>query len=706
MYLLLSDHLKSLEENTIDFRHAHFNRSVPVSDQVVLIDIDDQSLKNLAPIYGRWPFPRKIYRQMVEFLNLGEPSIILFDILFTEPQKGTDDDQQLAEITRASGNVSQAMQFLPESSLEDIRHVKLPPTITENFQVKWGAGSLDSKKFPVSLNDFSIPNPELLKDLPLLHVVSTDKDTDGIFRNMPFVVPYDQGWYPSMALRALTVKLKDPQLNFKNGLLEIFDGTLLKYQVPLADNGFFRLHFYDDNKRPQTYRLAEVIESAAAQQRGEDPSKWSVNPLDLQGKIILIGTSATGLEDLKATPVNRTYPGVLLHATIISNVLTHDYLKTPSFWFSAFIVFLFIVVSYFSVFFLDSIATKSLIPLTLMGGYLVASLIVFNKISTALLLVVPLGAGILAFMDAFIYMSFVEGRERKRMSGVLSKYLSPELTTIMINEGLDPSAEVGKRKELSIMFSDVRGFTTMSEMLKAESVVAILNEYLGAMTQIVFDHRGTLDKFIGDAVMAFWGAPVENPDHAKAAVHTAFAMQKRLQELNEVWLQQGQKPLAIGIGVNTGEVIVGNIGSEKRLDYTVIGDNVNLTSRLESLTKYYGVGIILGGSTYERVKEDYLCRPLDLVKVKGKNKAVAIYEPVCTVQNKLDFDKHSHFVSHFISAWEEYQKGDFLNALEKFKHCLKMNSSDGPTLLYIERCQELIEEPPKEWDGVYIAKSK
>jgi adenylate cyclase len=709
---------RQMEQATLDYRYLRFNRSTPSSKQVVLIDIDEQSLKALAPSYGRWPWPRKVYKDIIEFLAMGEPSAILFDLLFTEAQLGSDDDQLLAQVSQQVPAVSHAMQFTSDRG-EDIAGVNpLPSGFDAKYPLTLAEGSVTPSQGKRAYRDYLIPNPELLKLQPRIHVVSTVKDSDGAYRRKPVAFNYEGKWYPSMLLQGVRSTLKDSTLKFEPGKVVISGTDPESNQpktlfIPMDQNATVPLHFYDDDKRAETIPVAAVIDSAIKLQRGEvsDPAQLKVNPFELKNKVILIGGSAAGLEDLKATPISPAYPGVLLHATAISNALTGDFLRPVPQPINILIGFVFLLLVYYSSFYLHSIAGRVMLPLGALAAYNGAALYLFQTQSLALSMAMPSIVGLLGLLDGFAYISFVEGAERKRLTGTLNKYLSPAVAEQMAESGSDPTAEVGRNEELSILFSDIRGFTTLSEKAEAGVVVAWLNEYLGKMTDVVFECEGTLDKFIGDAVMAFWGAPVRTEDHALRAVRAAMKMTDALVQLKAKWVREGKfgQETAIGIGINTGKVIVGNIGSEKRLDYTVIGDNVNLASRIEGLTKQCKVGMLIGPRTYELVMNSIVCRIIDFVRVKGKTQHVIIYEPLCEASSP-DAPAMRDLAGRFESALELYRKGDFKKALELFTAInagrAGQAGGDGPSQVFIERCGELIAEPPQEWDGVYVAKTK
>ncbi len=700
---------EQLERSTLDFRYAHFNRDARFSDQVVILDIDEESLKLLSPLFGRWPWPRRVYKDVIEFLNLGKPAGIFFDVYFTESQKpdenGISDDSLLAEATTIAGNVSHAMEFLSKTSVEQRSTQQLPPGIQRHALNISG----DVTKIPQPENkfvDFLVPAPAFVEKNVPMHITTATSDSDGVFRRLPVIFPYETAIYPSLTLAA--VLMKNPsQLSWtssRDALTLTRSNGKGALEIPLDSNGRVALHFYqkDTTHDPEIIPMDAVIDSAMKLQKGEeaDPTKLKVNPLELENKLVLIGTSAAGLLDLKATPVNSSLSGVLLHATAISNILNQDFLKSTPTWVKILTSLILLCLTYGGVLFLNSFVLKISIPVVILCAYDFLSFSLFKSHSFGLEMALPNLFAALALVDGLAYVSFVENAEKKKMSGALSRYLSPTVTQALIESGMNPQAEVGSKKELSILFSDIRGFTTLSESMPPEQLVGKLNTYLGRMTDEIFLFDGTLDKFIGDAIMAFWGAPLNDPDHALKAVRCGFAMKHALSQM--------MSDFKMGIGINTGECIVGNIGSEKRISYTVIGDNVNLASRVEGLTKQYHSTFLIGNRTQELVKDSFLCRPIDDVRVKGKTQSVLLYEPMLEI-NAPGAPAIRELIESFTESFEEYRKGNFQKALASFKKTQAMRveaGGDGPSDVYIERCQELIAHPPSEWDGVYVAKSK
>jgi adenylate cyclase len=695
---------RSLERASLDFRYARFNRDTKASDRIVVIDIDEQSIKLLAPSYGRWPWPRRAYKDLVEFLSAGEPAGIFFDILFTESQQNSGDDKLLGQASARSGRVSHAMEFL-ESAAEEGKEPKLPEGFAGKFALQWDGGVPEFER-PV-LKDFLVPAPDLLASVPKIHVVTFSADSDGEYRHTPMAFLFGGQWYPSLSLSALQA-LAPGKVSYSPGEIAIH-GPEKTLRVPVGTDGSYPIHFYrNDDHGPRIVPFAAAIDSAIKMQKGEvsDPAELKVNPLELKDKVIMIGASAAGLEDLKVTPISGAYSGVLLHATTVSNILDGDTLMRAPGWARLLLALAVIAAVLGSSLFLDAILLKTALPLLLMAVYSALAIELFHAKSVQLDLALPLTAGLLALFDGLAFATFVESGEKRRMQSTLSKYLSPSVTESLIATGANPQAEVGRAEELSILFSDIRGFTTLSEQLQPGAVVARLNDYLGEMTEVVFRHKGTLDKFIGDAVMSFWGAPLKDDLHARNAIECGMEMHVRLAELRARWRKLGvDVDLKIGVGVNTGVVIVGNIGSERKLDYTVIGDNVNLASRIEGLTKQYGVGFLVGERTREVAGDSLVWRRIDQVRVKGKANHVTIYEPIAPAG--ADADKARELAERFEDGFALYLKAEFQKAVQHFE---KLNESrggsDGPTKVYLERCRHLAEDPPKEWDGIYVAKSK
>jgi adenylate cyclase len=424
----------------------------------------------------------------------------------------------------------------------------------------------------------------------------------------------------------------------------------------------------------------------------------------LKDKILVLGATAIGVFDLRVTPFDENYPGAETHANVIDNLLRRDFFthnKNEDIAMPFIMLLIGLIISialsrfgaFYGLLFAILIATSILLidKYFLFGkGVLVSSVFPFIQV-------------FLTYMALTTYKYFTEERSKKELRGTFSKYVSPSIVEEILK---DPkNLELGGRKErITVFFSDVRGFTTISEKLDPRALSDLLNSYLTPMTELVFKNKGTLDKYMGDAVMAFFGAPIHYADHAKYACRCALESLEKLKQLNVEYTRKGLPQIDIGIGLNTGECSVGNMGSQTVRSYTVMGDSVNLASRLEGINKEYGTRIIISEHTFAEVKNDFLCREVDWVRVKGKLQPVKIYELISEgkgAQNVIEMAKY------FAEGYQNYHEKRFEQAIQHFEKAAATRSEDKTSQLYIERCQEFLEEPPPDnWDGVYVMKTK
>ena len=695
-----------VEQATLDFRYQRFNPGSRPSPRIVVLNIDDHSLRNLSQLYGRWPWPRHIYKEVIEFLSVGEPSAILFDVLFTESMKEGKDDALLAEVSKVVPSVSHAMAFMAEPSEQREDHMPL----AEDFRLKFSLPVANGGLYPLTRHrDYQIPNPAFYNKVHHYHSVTVDLDRDGKLRRVPLLAKYGDHFFPSLALAGVLATLNNPTVHWEQGELVIQPQDRQAFRVPVDASGAMPLHFYPLDHSPQTISFDEVITSHARLQRGEvnDPAELKVNPFDFKNKVVIIGGSASGLQDLKATPIHQSYPGALAQATAISNVLKHDHLTIMGPTAALFFTILLLAAVYAGLCLLPTLALQVAVPFVCLFLYNLMAISLFRNFEVALPMGMPNLLALTALFDGLAYLILVEGGEKRKMKSTLSKYVSPIVTERIMDSGLDPHAEIGQHRELTILFSDVRGFTSISEALPPQQIVECLNTYLSRMNEIIFEHLGTVDKFIGDGLMAFWGAPLEDDLHAVHSVQCALGMLKEMRKLKGRLRTQYQAPfdLEIGIGVNTGKVIVGNIGSERRLSYTVIGDNVNLASRIESITKFYRVPLLLGETTYEAVKNHITCRLVDKVQVKGKQQSVKIYHALSTANDESN-PADLALKEEFERSWTAYEVGDFTRARTGFEKLLAQFPNDGPVQIYLDRLDEFKINPPTEWRGVHVLQSK
>ena len=462
-------------------------------------------------------------------------------------------------------------------------------------------------------------------------------------------------------------------------------------RIPVNESGRLLINYYGPPKTFKTYSFIDVLTG-------------KVPPKVFKDKIVLVGATAIGIYDLRNTPFGTNFPGIEIHANVIGNIITNNFLYRPA-W--MLLVDLGIIVI------LGLLLGLILSPLTALWNLIVAVVFwigynflaqwFFESKHLWISSLYPNLTVFLVFTGVVVFKYLTEEKSKKEIKSAFKQYVSPHVVDEIIK---DPSRLTlgGERREVTVMFSDIRGFTSISETLSPTELVTLLNSYLTPMTEIVLKYDGTVDKFIGDAIMAFFGAPLELKDHANRACYVAINMIERLKELNEEWSKKGWPEIRIGIGINSGEVAVGNMGSQSRFDYTVMGDNVNLASRLEGTNKVYGTSIIISEFTYQRIeRNEILCRELDFVRVKGKKKPVRIYEVIGFSEQ---IDATSKVVKElFEEALAEYREGNFENALEKFKKVLNYKK-DSPSMVFIKRCEDLIKNPPEGWDGVYALKTK
>jgi len=523
-------------------------------------------------------------------------------------------------------------------------------------------------------------------------------DADGVFRRAPLVQRYRGDLYPSLALAVARVALGSPDVGLR--FADNADGRM---------GGIDLEHFQlGDAAIPVNQQVAVFIPYRGPQESypfvsAKDVLSGAAPKELLDSKIVLVGASAAGLLDLRSTPVGQRYIGVEAHANLVAGLLDNSIRQQPAYADGLELSLLFLIAV------LTALLLPRLAPLSALGLVVV---ILFGAMASnlwmwsSLGLVVPLASllvyTLLASMLQITYRFFVEQRNKRHLSNIFGQYIPPSLVEEMDESGEEVSLE-GESREMSVLFSDVRGFTTISEGLDATELTRMINEFLTPFTYAVQSHRGTIDKYMGDCVMAFWGAPLADEEHARHALLTAFDMIAAVESLDEPFENNGWPAIRVGVGIASGEMNVGNMGSEFRIAYTVMGDTVNLGSRLEGLTKQYGVDIIVNDKTASLVP-DFTFRELDLVRVKGKYEPVAIFEPLGPsggISAKTAAD-----LKLYVDALEAYRRQQWKSAFDSFQTLRERNDA----LLYnvyldrIERFRG--EPPPDDWDGVFEHLSK
>ncbi len=689
--------------------------------RIVILDIDEKSLAEKEQGgEGRWPWPRDRLATLLDKLfDKYQIAIVGFDVVFAERDEssGLKVLQQLAqkEMKDVPGFQATLKQLQPQLDYDEIfaagmrnRPVVLGYAFTREPEQAGStkgtlpvavvaAGTFSGKNIAFNSYPSHTANLEVLQKAAASggHF-SLDPDPDGILRRVPMLTEYKGAYYEALSLAIVRIIIGLPQvmpgypgdkLWSKNysGLEWLEVGPI---KVPV-DEGVAALIPYRGKQKSFKYVSAVDVLSER------------VDVADLKNKIVLVGTTAPGLLDLRATPVESVYPGVEVHANMISGMLDRNIKQKPPYVIGAEFVLLLIAGLFMALLLPVLSPTKSLlVTMGVLLAVLVSNLVVFHYGN----LVLPLASGLVMVLLLFAlnmsYGFFVEARGKNQITGLFGQYVPPELVDEMARNPADFSM-APRAEELTVLFSDVRGFTTISENLSPEDLSAYINDYLTTMSLVIREkHRGTLDKYIGDAIMAFWGAPVRDTSHAKNGLLAAMEMQTAAVKLNEKFKAKGWPTFKIGVGVNTGVMRVGDMGSTIRRAYTVMGDAVNLGARLEGLTKEYGVEIMVGELTKNAVP-DMLFRELDKVRVKGKDEAVTVYEPL-GVQGQVDKKKLDE-VKLYGQFLRLYRTQDWDQAELQLLNLQKMAPDHVLySHMFADRISYLRNNPPgKAWDGAF-----
>ena len=691
-----------------------------VDDRIVILDIDEASLAEA----GRWPWSRDRMAKLLDRLfDHYKIAVLGFDVVFAEP----DDSSGLKSLEglarkelREDPAFQGALKGLRGTLDYDHRFAQAManrPVVLgyyfTNLANARTSGALPEPVLPAGAfggrnlaittwNGFGANRPEYQRNAAGAGHFVPLVDFDGISRRVPMLVEYQGAYYESLSLAIVRQLLGKPPLvpGYEDdgstgrdyGGLEWLDLQTPRgaVRIPVDESAATLIPY---RGAQGSYRYLSIADALA----GRLPVEA------LQGKIVIVGTTTPGLMDLRATPVAATYPGVEIHANLVAGMLDGQIKHKPSYVLGAEVLLILVC----------GIALSLLLPLcsplvaTVLSGGVLAGVTALNLSLWQSGLLMPLASALLLVIALYaLGMSwgyFVESRSKRLFTELFGQYVPPELVDEMARDPERYSME-GRNEELTVLFSDVRSFTTISEGLDPKELAQLMNEYLGAMTAVVRRNRGTLDKYIGDAIMAFWGAPVVDAEHARHAVLTALEMQRELRRLDEPFKARGWPVLHIGVGINTGMMTVGDMGSPVRKAYTVMGDAVNLGSRLEGITKQYGVGIVVSETTRAKLK-DFVFRELDCVRVKGKDKPVGIFEPLGlsgeVPSATLDELKLWNQALHAYRAQEWDQADVHLYNLQR------LAPESYLYQLYARRVDHCRQHPPgADWDGVTTFETK
>jgi len=712
------------------------NPGQKIDPPVAVLDIDEESLRR----YGQWPWSRMLMAQLVADLYNNGAQVITFDVVFAEPDR-TSPNEVIKSWPSAQQDeeLREKLQQLPDHDavfadlITQADNVVLGISLVNNLPNKPPVPKAPQPKASPSYSGTDpadlVPRFDgAISNLPAFHSaakgvgsINTIPDFDSIIRRAPMLLATEEGdVYPSLVLESLRVYSGAPfyLVRASDGTSTIqFDGANVgltdirvgknprRYEFPVTADGAFHVYFTDpDLTNPK--RVFPIHEFMG----DYDPELVQER---IAGKIVMIGTSAEGLKDIRSTPMTSREAGVNVHANALEMILGSTFLLRPDWAFGAEFVAL-VLSGLILVLVLpwSGAMWGTVLAAFLMAGNLFASWFAFADHQFLIDPLYPFFSCLIIFISMSSTLFLREEQEKGRVRNAFGRYLSPTLVE-RLAERPEELKLGGEMKELTLLFSDIRGFTTLSEGFTPEELTDFINQYLTPMTNLVLDHKGTVDKYMGDAVMAFWNAPLDVEDHPREAARAALAMHARLQELNEVWSTQTKAngeplpPIAIGVGLNTGMACVGNMGSDQRFDYSVLGDTVNLASRLEGQSKTYGVDTVIGERTAQALS-DMAIVELDLIMVKGKTEPVRVFALLGdeAMAERADYKAAREKIEEGIQLYRTRQWDAAERAFSAVPH-IETFKLGTLIALYKGRIAEYRETPPGEdWTGVYVATSK
>lgn len=688
--LSLTNTLNSLELKLLDMRFGLIEPSDLRENPIVIVKIDDQSDETVK---HRWPWPRSYYAQIIKNLNAAGAKAIGIDVILDKPNQGDPEgDDALAQVLKDYDNVVLVGKIVRDGIKSEIITPYDKFTDNEN---SWG-------------------------------LVSVENDVDGFYRRYLIATTHNDSLYNGFATELYKIYTNQPNLDISENNENYLLGDLT---VPKFSSSSMLINFHGPANTFPGYSFDYVIDTEEFDLRDEydidsfdDPGdpEFGIPPGlmysgQLKDKIVLIGATMFELHDNFPTPYMSVkdssgleksieMPGVELHANALLTLLNHNFITQPSTVQIYIIILLAVTLTFLITRFLPTL-WASIATIALLLIYLLITVYAFTESNFMIEIVNPVLIIAFSYVGHTLFHYLQTQQEKKVLRGAFAHYVPEKVVQQIINNP-DTLKLGGEEREVTVMFSDVAGFTTISEKLTPAELVLLLNEYLTAMTNIVLDNNGIIDKYEGDAIMAEFGMPVPSDDHPHLACRTALQMQRQLVKMREKWKSEGKPELVARVGINTGFVIVGNMGSQTVFDYTVMGDAVNLGSRLEGANKIYDTYIMISETTNDYVKESFYTRPLDLIRVKGKNKPVEVFELIEEKSTKLGQEK-LELINSYTKGINYYRNRQWREAIESFEHCLTISPEDHPSKLYRKRCLEFkINDPGPNWDGVFTMTTK
>ncbi len=680
------EYISSFEDRFFDYRMRPHMENTKEDNEVVLIKVDDESLHKI----NSWPIPRENWATMLTNLKHFGAKVVAFDVIYPEPVKACGEESPddlfasaIEDFQSVPGNrivMAYTVQSIySQKEFFEEMPADLYANITEsrvaNEERSFHKSVVEKQTWPIQ----TLLNPE-----PDLGYISMQEDGDGVFRHYKLVANVEGLFFPSMALRSyMSITGTNPTIEVditSQGRVTINDKTLY-----LNSKGESKVRWIGGEEKFQDISLYDVISAPI------DSEKMK---LLFNNKVVYIGSTATGAHDLRNTPISSVMPGVYVHMNM-HHILKNQFFFKPmeesikySFFLLVGSMIVLLVIMYFGRAILDIFSLIAICA----GIY---ALDYFYFIPNGY--EIRLFSNLFSLISSYSWITFLNfnqaSAEKKQIKGAFSRYVAPSIVNDMLDNP-DKLKVGGDKKDITCLFSDVRDFTSISEKLSATELSMALNRYMGEMTDIVFETEGTLDKYIGDAIVAFWGAPIDIGDHVNKACTAAVRMLEQLPAINEEFKEKGLPEFKIGLGLNSGECSVGNMGSDQIFAYTALGDNMNLGARLESLCKHYGAQILVSEYTYEKMDHNkFTCRLIDKVRVKGKTEPVGVYEVLYSYH---PFMKDQDSLAAFKNAYQFFLDKEFDKAKQILEEILQLHEQDKSTIRMLEACNHWIENPPQE----------
>jgi adenylate cyclase len=688
--LWLPGWLDTWEAKTWDKRVNLLAKPGKATEKINIILLDQDSLDWGNRENGlAWPWPREIYSAVISFCKRNGAKVLAFDVLFTEPSKyGVDDDRSLGlAIAGFSGFVGSV--FVSQTiGMERLWPGIIPePKFRINGMKKW---LIESGARDINYHRASFPVLEIAANVSVLANVHLDPDQDSIYRRGTFFSVFDGKVLPSLGFGAYLAANSNTKMSIVPGFLSVNDRT-----IPIDGEGRAILNFRGPSGTHKAFSAAAIIQSELRYRNGEPQTIKETEAF--RDSYVLFGMSAPGLFDLRPSPVSGVYPGVEIHATMLDNLLSNDFISTVPVSVLVALTLLMSLLAGVGTSYVSGIFKSSMVYAATFTLPVAVCLIAYTQ-GIWLPLVVQEVAVTITLLGAGLIYYAMEGRQKIFIKNAFKQYLSPTVIEELIQHP-ERLKLGGERRDLSIFFSDLEGFTSISEGLEPEVLTALLNEYLTAMTDIIQEEGGTVDKYEGDAIIAFWNAPLQQADHAGRCVRSAMRCQAKLAEMKPSIRERIGRDLRMRIGINSGPAVVGNLGSHSRFDYSMLGDAVNLAARLEGINKQFGTYTIISEATRERMAEAFPVREISRVAVVGRKDPVTVYEPLAFEE----FAAKEKQLALFSDGLSAFYGGRFAVAMEIFAG---IKDRDPAAASYVEKCRSLLDHPPEKWDGVWVITSK